>query len=789
MDTISLWLQRSFFSVVFFVAFFAASCASAEVVINPVPSGQSSPQVVTVATVNVQDIQLLKQEGNVFTIAFNISNRKGVQPAVIYAVELLQKDSKGKISQVDQKIYDNDVLSLGAADSIHKEIVYAAPLYLKGSYILKVEARGPDGLMFGMVQARDAVTLNGTNEYIQINQSGCFLTIDGEKGSKHYTLSQGVDITQEETLTAHCPISNTLKTDQNVIPVFSTHYRTAFGKLVGTEKQDPIILKSGQKTDFTAKLPKAADPQAYDTILTFVNEKNEQLSSPVAFHYVLRGASATIQNLMVDKDYYRAGETSDVTFFWSGSADSFPESRLGSTDTGKAAEAIFVLSDNQTNPCALPLTHTLGQGLEHISIPITRDCQNPVVSAKIVDENGKVLAESVYQIQSKNIPQPASPAPVESNNKTAILILCVLALLLVVALAMYVIKKKKQSDIAPLLFVLVIGLGVLSGGHEAKADTFVVITTLEKPGHYVMTTFNVNLDKSTYAPGETIVASGAVVSSVCENGDDFTGRTFGTLTATINSQVKGVWNSSNDFIAQKFGGSYTAVFKANTKINLTHTGTGSLGIPYTIGSVCTGALPANASMYSGDGTGLTADTPVTYSSSNTSAKCQYSCSSGYLWDGSSCVSTILSFNSNPTSVPSGGTPYFTWATTPLANSCTASGGWSGAQPVTGTNVPQMPIFADTTYTLTCKNVAGDSTARSLTVTVIPPPVVNGACGPASDDPSFTPSSVGLCSAGNPSAVTKNTTTNNWEWVCYGLNGGTDSPTCSARTLRPRVKEI
>ncbi|MEI7750005.1 MAG: pilus assembly PilX N-terminal domain-containing protein [Candidatus Moraniibacteriota bacterium] len=57
---------------------------------------------------------------------------------------------------------------------------------------------------------------------------------------------------------------------------------------------------------------------------------------------------------------------------------------------------------------------------------------------------------------------------------------------------------------------------------------------------------------------------------------------------------------------------------------------------------CTGSVPSNANMYIGDDSGLVANTAYTYSGSNTSAKCEYSCNSGYGWNGSSCVSATPS---------------------------------------------------------------------------------------------------------------------------------------------------
>ena len=57
---------------------------------------------------------------------------------------------------------------------------------------------------------------------------------------------------------------------------------------------------------------------------------------------------------------------------------------------------------------------------------------------------------------------------------------------------------------------------------------------------------------------------------------------------------------------------------------------------------CTGNLPTGATAFTGDDSGLTADTPWTYAATDTSTKCQYTCSTGYTWNGSSCVATPYS---------------------------------------------------------------------------------------------------------------------------------------------------
>ncbi len=74
----------------------------------------------------------------------------------------------------------------------------------------------------------------------------------------------------------------------------------------------------------------------------------------------------------------------------------------------------------------------------------------------------------------------------------------------------------------------------------------------------------------------------------------------------------------------------------------------------------------------------------------------------------------VSLESNPSSVVMGHTTTLKWNAT-FAQSCTASGGWSGTQPISGT-LSTSPLTATTSYTLTCTG-AGGSTAQSAEVIV------------------------------------------------------------------------
>jgi len=74
----------------------------------------------------------------------------------------------------------------------------------------------------------------------------------------------------------------------------------------------------------------------------------------------------------------------------------------------------------------------------------------------------------------------------------------------------------------------------------------------------------------------------------------------------------------------------------------------------------------------------------------------------------------VSFGASPTTIPSGATSLLTW-TSSNANSCTASGGWSGSLPISGSR-STAALTTKTTYTITCTGSAGSAT-ESATVSV------------------------------------------------------------------------
>lgn len=77
---------------------------------------------------------------------------------------------------------------------------------------------------------------------------------------------------------------------------------------------------------------------------------------------------------------------------------------------------------------------------------------------------------------------------------------------------------------------------------------------------------------------------------------------------------------------------------------------------------------------------------------------------------------VVSFTASPTTVSSGGSSTLNWTVTG-ANSCTASGAWSGSQNASGGSQSTGALASSQTYNLSCSNTNG-TTVRSATVSVV-----------------------------------------------------------------------
>ncbi len=447
-----MFMVRSLFSCLVLVSFFNFSFAQTSPIPAPIPPqlnsviSTSSSEVITVATVNIHNPKIVEQKGNIVTISFDISNRKGAQPQIKYSVQLIKNSDRGQVL-MDEKVYD-ETISLSENDRTNKRIIYQVPANLKGEYTILISSKNTNGFPLALaLVGKVNLSIEGNIDYVEIIPETCFLKVEGEVNSPKYSPLQGVDVLSDENLVAVCVIKSNASSSVTLTPNYETYYRTIYGEKVLHEGGDTksITLEPKEEKIFSFVLPKAKKPQAYDAKVSF-DGGNIQTNS-VVFHYVLRGPSATIQNIVLDKDYYQVGDIAKVSFMWSPSADSFPGSRLGKGTTLSDVYLTLSISDINQKKCTAQIDQIISENavnpIVEIFTPIISSCKNPQVSLFIKDNKGDVLTEESFIIETKAIPNTSN----QLYFFIKIIMVSILGFILFIGIILYVKKIKNEAKI------------------------------------------------------------------------------------------------------------------------------------------------------------------------------------------------------------------------------------------------------------------------------------------------------------------------------------------------------
>ncbi|MDD3302297.1 MAG: hypothetical protein PHN31_01980 [Candidatus Gracilibacteria bacterium] len=506
---------------------------------------ESSDNGRVIATVNIYDAKILSQDNNTIKLQFDLSNREYVQPDIRYAVRLITEN--GDI--IEEKVYD-EVVNLNENTDIIKEVEYEAPAYLNGKYEISVIAKNRSGLTLALSRNFEIV-LNGSNDYVEINESSCYLKVEGFE--EKYNLSQGVDILNEENLIATCKLKNNSDESKKIIPYYKSYLRNGFGDEVNTENipEENILLNASEEKEFSFKIPNAKLPQAYDVKLSLKDETGKIISNEIIFHYVISGASATIQNVRLDKDSYKKGENALIDIFYSKSVGNFIGAR---NDFIKDSKLFFgiEIKDSNNNVCISNSEKELTDSTQlNLSLPVINDCINPNIVSYIKDESGKILDKKEYNIKSESIQKKKVFNNTENtSNINLVFISIVFIIVLIVIIYLFKSKKnknkKKNNTIIQIIFMFML-IGLFIGDNKEVSADSITNSYLVRAGQYRFPgvsqvphdyTITVNFDKKQYKPGEKVYVSQNTISVRCAN-------TF--INSILNVKNNGVQILSKNF--------------------------------------------------------------------------------------------------------------------------------------------------------------------------------------------------------------------------------------------------
>lgn len=562
-------------------------------IVFAVGTNNSDYKIKLVSTIEIRDVKIISQEGGKFNISFSISNGSIAQSNMKYGVRMVGVLEDNKYT-ADEKVYD-EVLNLNINTQLTKNIVYEAPSYLSGNFNMVVIGKSESGLTLA-TNSFSKVSLEASSKSVLINNESCHLSVRGESDNNEYDLVQGVDILPTESLILNCQIQNDTESEQNLLPVFDTFHRSIYGSSVetGNASNIPVTVKPGEKKSLSLEIPKPLKPQAYDVVVSLGN--NEILSNSITVHYVLRGQSASIQNISLDNNYYKKGGNANAFVFWSPSADIFTNSRIKSDADNNYNISILITENNKACSPEYKKAITSKDKILEIPLPINKNtCKNPKLSVVISDKDGQILDKMDAQFTSTNIPK---------DNTLYIYIIMIS--LIILTIIFYVKNKshnnkdKRDNNISntsiplSILFFVFIITGFMLPRAQASALGFTVYNDILDTDDMNVTA---SINKSIYTPNDTsIITTASMETTNCLN-------SYSNNNNKIEISLKvhnGIFNTSEDEISL-----ITVSDTVNNLTNFYREKSGDLGIPDTVGSynaTFTASILGNGQEAYGDGT-------------------------------------------------------------------------------------------------------------------------------------------------------------------------------------------
>lgn len=479
------------------------------------------------AQVNVNAGVVAEQRDHEFIIEFELTNNGNLEPEVLYAVQLYQVTGSGELL-VDEKVYP-EVLSLASNTTVQKQITYTAPTFLVGGeYLMRILSSNKKGFEYGgTTLGTYSITDQHKEGELYIDQAECFLVVEGADDTTVHGRLNGVDINpSEDSLLLRC--NGVTLTDESVKAQFTFRERSSFGDVISkaTVPFGDITFSDEEGNEgMYMKVPVLSKPQSYFTAMTLVTSEEVPISNEVTFRYVVQGDSATIKNISLDKSSYKAGEEAKVKVIVSGLADVFPEARGRDSNTfdfeGNPVadfQVRFQIANKGGEVCSEEVTKTLpayGGEIYDVSIPITSNCEQPTISAEVVNVQGAVLSEATFDVAMPD--EQTSDANTAEANTSLLekIVLSVSIILLLGVVGMYLLHNFKKTPQVPLaILFIVIGIGFAGVPEEASADSFFISFF---PNHPIFYTGWYQLADSSVNCGDSITGESKINLSACDN--------------------------------------------------------------------------------------------------------------------------------------------------------------------------------------------------------------------------------------------------------------------------------
>jgi len=352
-----------------------------------------------------------------------------------YEIKLFQGTEFEKLQLINLKV-PKETFFIPPDEKTVKSFSFQYPEnIISGDYTLRAQIITERGDELGWKD--EIISLKGGNKFLEIIPSSSRVLIN----EKEFFPLEGANIDPKEKVIAFLKIKNP-GDEIAVIPQIKI-FKRQFNMPLAEEYQDsPITFAEGETKEIKLEMPEFDAPESYLAEIKFYNDQ-KQVSGTQYFRWVVKGEGGKLLYIKADKDYYRAGESINLTIESIGPADfsDLNEGKLEVTIYGKNGNIVAKTSKN------VLLNSDLTSSV--ISIPVKNDLISPKIEVKLIKDE-KTLDERtinlpIFSAQAQQIKKN------EDFNKYLVylisatsLIIILIAGFLIYKFRIYPVKKYKK---------------------------------------------------------------------------------------------------------------------------------------------------------------------------------------------------------------------------------------------------------------------------------------------------------------------------------------------------------
>ena len=273
-------------------------------------------QVMNLPGIYVKNLSLDKSiynAGGTVKGTFTLSNIENYAVSNIYYNILLMGNYKNTVPSIQ---YDRTDLigpiNLSAGEKKTIVFSYSIPNGLNGNgFGIQVHAAMQNGT--GLGWSDSMINVVGGGGFLKFSQG--YL----EVGKDKFGLQDGPMIYKDGKAYLNVTFSNTSIDVVSAIPNIKIFNRSENGELLKEFSQDKITIKVGGSVSLKIELPTFNfDPKVYVGKLDLTNSKGDKVAPTTDFRYIVFGDIVTVNQVMIDKESVRKGESVMVTVYYSG---------------------------------------------------------------------------------------------------------------------------------------------------------------------------------------------------------------------------------------------------------------------------------------------------------------------------------------------------------------------------------------------------------------------------------------------------------------------------------------